>query len=447
MTARALAAFINDQHIGELREVDGLWAFQYSPDWLGHPQRFALSPHLPLTAQPLADGASARPVQWYFDNLLPEEAQRTVLAADAKLDAADAFALLTHYGAESAGSLTLLPPKKTPQPAGRLRALPDAKLSERILKMSAVPLTHLAAKRMSLAGAQHKLAVVMQSGELFEPAGALPSTHILKPDHPRGDYPHSVINEWFVMTLAQRLGLNVPEVHRRYVPQPVYLVNRFDRQLQGSGLQRNKWRRLHAIDACQLLGIDRVYKYQGSMDKLATIANACRSPALARTRLFAWLVFNLLTGNGDAHLKNLSFMVSDEGVQLAPHYDLLSTACYDSLAFDRHGWPGQTELAWPVSGVARFAGLGRGALLDAGGALSIHKTTAARLFGQLHTRIAAAAKGLCDEVEAANQKLLTERPARANTPAATLAATFAGELRCLRNIVHGIIPEMVARLR
>ena len=233
MTARALAAFINQQQVGELREVDGLWAFQYSQAWLDHPQRFALSPHLPLTEQALADGASARSVQWYFDNLLPEEAQRTILAADAKLDAADAFALLAHYGAESAGSLTLLPPEHAPLPAGSLRALPDAKLSERILKMSAVPLTHLAAKRMSLAGAQHKLAVVMQRGdlssemsgaqfELFEPSGTLPSTHILKPDHPRGDYPHSVINEWFVMTLAQRLGLNVPNVHRRYVPQPVY---------------------------------------------------------------------------------------------------------------------------------------------------------------------------------------------------------------------------------
>ncbi|MEZ3137359.1 HipA N-terminal domain-containing protein [Stutzerimonas kunmingensis] len=45
------------------------------------------------------DGATSRPVQWYFDNLLPEEGQRTLLASSAQLDAHDAFALLAHYGA------------------------------------------------------------------------------------------------------------------------------------------------------------------------------------------------------------------------------------------------------------------------------------------------------------------------------------------------------------
>ena len=65
---------------------------------------------------------------------------------------------------------------------------------------------------MSLAGAQHKLAIVVKDGELFEPAGATPSTHILKPNHPDVEYCHSVLNEWFVMRLANRLGLDVPDV-------------------------------------------------------------------------------------------------------------------------------------------------------------------------------------------------------------------------------------------
>ncbi len=30
------------------------------------------------------------------------------------------------------------------------------------------------------------------------------------------------INEWFVMRLARRLKLDVPDVHRRYVPSPFY---------------------------------------------------------------------------------------------------------------------------------------------------------------------------------------------------------------------------------
>ena len=306
LNARSLRASINQTEVGTLQEVGGLWSFQYTDAWLNNPKRFALSPHLPLTAEPLLDGASQRPVQWYFDNLLPEEGQRTLLAGDARLDAADAFGLLAWYGAESAGSVTLLPPDAGPQTVEPLRPLPNEALDARIRLLPKAPLTHSAIKRMSLAGAQHKLAVVLQDGALFEPAGATPSTHILKPDHPDDDYPHSVINEWFVMRLAKRLGLDVPEVHRRYVPSPVYLIDRFDRIPEAHG-----WQRRHVIDACQALGLDRSFKYsQGSIESLAALANACRTPAVARSRLFGWLVFNVLVGNSDAHLKNLSFVVS-----------------------------------------------------------------------------------------------------------------------------------------
>ena len=319
-----------------------------------------------MATEPLLDGASQRPVQWYFDNLLPEAGQRDLLAQDARLEAADAFGLLAWYGAESAGSLTLLPPDVAPQTSEPLRPLPDTALEARIRQLPKVPLMHAASKRMSLAGAQHKLAVVLQEGDLFEPAGATPSTHLLKPDHPDADYPHSVVNEWFIMRLAKRLSLDVPEVHRRYVPSPVYLIDRFDRIPDAQG-----WQRRHVIDACQLLGLDRSFKYsQGSMESLAALANACRSPAVARSRLFAWLVFNVLVGNSDAHLKNLSFLVSHEGIQLAPFYDLLSVATYDSTAYDKKSWPTQTRLAWPIQGVSHFSAINRAFILEAGATLN-----------------------------------------------------------------------------
>lgn len=123
----------------------------------------------------------------------------------------------------------MLPPETEVPSNEVLRPLPDEALEERIRQLPKAPLTHAAIKRMSLAGAQHKLAVVLQDEGLFEPAGSTPSTHILKPDHPDDDYRHTVINEWFVMRLAKRLGLDVPEVHRHYVPSPVYLIDRFDR--------------------------------------------------------------------------------------------------------------------------------------------------------------------------------------------------------------------------
>ena len=245
MPNRKLIAYINDDPIGELSEESGLWSFRYTSAWLSNPHRYALSPYLPLEQGGILDGGTSRPVQWYFDNLLPEEGQRVLLANQARTDIADAFALLAFYGAESAGSVTLLDEAKTPSNERSLTALTDETLSMRIHRMPKVPLTQGAVKRMSLAGAQHKLAVVYQDGVLFEPDGATPSTHILKPNHPSDDYPHSVINEWFVMRLAKRVGLVVPEVHRKYVPEPVYIIDRFDRHHA-----IDQWQRLHVIDAC-----------------------------------------------------------------------------------------------------------------------------------------------------------------------------------------------------
>ncbi len=429
-----MCASINQAEVGTLREVDGLWSFQYSQAWLDNHLGYALSPSLPLVTEPQLDGASQRPVQWYFDNLLPEEGQRILLSSDARLDTADAFGLLAFYGAESAGSVTLLPPDAGPQTDESLRPLPEEVLEARIQLLPKTPLTQSAIKRMSLAGAQHKLAIVVKDGELFEPAGATPSTHILKPDHPDVDYCHSVLNEWFVMRLAKRLGLDVPDVYHRYVPSPIFLIDRFDRVSSSLG-----WQRLHVIDACQLLGLDRNFKYsQGSMESLSLLAEKCRSPAVARTRLFGWLVFNVLVGNSDAHLKNLSFMVSHEGVQLAPFYDLLSVANYDTCAFNSNGWPTKTLLAWPILDVHHFSDVNRTLLIEAGVALNLSRGTAQRLLENLRNRITQEAQTLFNEVEAENARIAKERP--------DLSATMTGELRCLRSIIYNIINEMVERL-
>ena len=434
MSQRTLLASINGDPVGTLHEENGIWVFRYSDAWLKNPDGYALSPHLPLQTDRLLDLSTTRPVQWYFDNLLPEENQRTLLASDARLDAADAFGLLGYYGAESAGSLTLLPPETDAQQPEALRPLSDEALYDRILQLPRAPLTHAAIKRMSHAGAQHKLAVVFQGGQLFEPAGATPSTHILKPDHPDADYPHSVINEWFVMRLAKRLGLEVPEVHRRYVPAPVYLIDRFDRTRSDG-----RWQRRHVIDACQLLGLDRSFKYsRGSVENIAALATACRSPAVARTRLFSWLVFNVLVGNTDAHLKNLSFMVSHDGIQLAPHYDLLSTACYETRAYDKNGWPDRTQLAWPILGVNHISEVDRALLIRAGAGLSLAKTTAERLLDNLCRKTMSETEALYAEFETENAALIDQKP--------ELRAPLAGESRCLRTIQHAVIREMTQKI-
>jgi serine/threonine-protein kinase HipA len=430
--SRELWAWIDDRHVGRLIDDNGVWSFEYAAQWRADPGAFALCPDLPMQAEPLRDASSVRPVQWYFDNLLPEEGQRQLLAQDARLDAADAFALLAYYGAESAGSLTLLGEDEA-LPAGEVRALSEADLARRIESMPQLPLSHEAHKRMSLAGAQHKLAVVVQRGELFEPVGAQPSSHILKPDHPDQSFAHSVINEWFVMRLAARLGLAVPAVERRYVPHPVYLIERFDRRWTNES-----WQRLHCIDACQMLGLDRHFKYRaGSVERLAQLVGLSRLQAAARSALFGWLVFNVLVGNTDAHLKNLSFLVSSTGIRLAPFYDLICTAVYETRAFDQDRWPDATMLAWPILGEERLARIDRTRLLDAAEALGIKRSPANAQLERMRGRIVAEADALLQETERENTQLVAAR--------SELRATFAGEMRCLRAI-RALLAEQERRI-
>ncbi|MDT6960610.1 HipA domain-containing protein [Cupriavidus sp. SZY C1] len=437
MTGRELLASIDGSLVGTLREDGNLWSFEYAPWWMADASAFMLSPHLPMQAGPQADGATERAVQWYFDNLLPEEGARALLARDAGLrDIHDAFALLEYYGRESAGSLTLRRPDDVAPPDHTLRPLTDAELDTRIRNLPTVPLTHDAPKKMSLAGAQHKLAVVLRDGQLFEPSGQAVSTHILKPDHPQTDnYPYSVINEWFIMRLAGRVGLDVPEVERRYVPAPVYLIRRFDRAVSNGVTTR-----LHAIDGCQLLNLSPAMKYSAwSLASLARLANACRAPAAARLRIYRWLLFCILVGNGDSHLKNLSFLVDRQGISLAPHYDLLSESAYETRAYSpRERWPDLVEFTSPIAGERRYAGFTRTLLVDAGQSLGLTRPTATRQVDDMLRMIPAHADALLAETLDENDRLGAARP--------ELRATFAGEARLLRTIRHVVIDETVARL-
>jgi serine/threonine-protein kinase HipA len=432
--SRALDALIDTGKVGALADDNGVWSFTYAPQWVAAPDSYPLSPHLPLGEAPIVDSSSARPVQWYFDNLLPEEGARVLLAKDAHVDAADAFGLLAYYGAESAGSVTLTAAGTEPATGGGERPLANAELQTRIEKLPQISLSAGARKRMSLAGAQHKLAVIYRDGELFEPVGSTPSTHILKPNHTDPDYPHTVANEYFAMRLAARLDLDVPSVHRLYIPASVYLVERFDREVTAAGV-----RRLHVIDACQLLNLDRAFKYrEGSIARLAQLAETSSAPAASRIRLFSWLVFNVLIGNGDAHLKNLSFLVTHRGVALAPAYDLLAVGVYDTPVFGKDRWPA-TELAWPLPDVRRFADATGERLVAAARELGLARETATRLLIRMATRIAPVAQRLLEDILAENERLLADHPER--------AATLGGEARTLRAIVEVVIRDMAARLQ
>ena len=420
---RELAATINGRSVGRLREQNNLWAFEHDPVWIQN--GFDLSPHLPRAQGTIPDGATSRPVQWFFDNLLPEEAARDLLAADAHIPAADAFGLLAYYGRESAGALTLRAPSEPPGAGGYVE-LTDEDLSERIRKLPKQSLAAGAPKRMSLAGAQHKMAVSIVNGALYFPKGETPSTHLLKPDHvDRENWPHSAANEYFTMRLALRVGLPVPPVELRYVPEPVYLIERFDRERVDGDTHR-----LHIIDACQLLGLDRTFKYQqATATTFASLIGYCRNRARARQDLAAWVLFNLLTGNGDAHLKNLSFHVDTGGIRLAPFYDLVSTESWHTAPGGTPQWP-DTPLSTRIGDATTFAHVSVQNYAAFAAALGLNRTAIKRLLSDFPRKIEAAADDLIAEFE----------------QRAVPASTRAGQLRMIRTIRTVVIREMVRRL-
>lgn len=426
MAARELIALIDTTRVGRLREENNLWTFEYEPQWIASDQAFDLSPHLPRSEGTIADGASRRPVQWFFDNLLPEEKTRDVLAREAKVDDSDAFGLLAYYGRESAGAITLQTQDEPEAQSGFL-LLSDEELHERIAKLPKQSLSVGAPKHMSNAGGQHKLAVCIREGQLYHPVGNTPSTWLLKPDHEDKDnWPSSVANEYFTMRLAARLGLPVPEVAIRFVPDPVYLIQRFDRVHDADPVQR-----LHAIDACQLLGLDRQFKYQqAGIDALIACIDRCGNPARSRISLLQWALFNLLIGNADAHLKNLSFLVRPSGIELAPFYDLVSTESYRASADSEPRWP-HRELTMRIGNASTFAEMTDENFLAFSDQLGVNRRASTRLLEDFTRTMDGAATELLQAYEA----LPVPRNQRA------------GQLRVLRTIHIVVIREMIDRLR
>jgi serine/threonine-protein kinase HipA len=110
------------------------------------------------------------------------------------------------------------------------------------------------------------------------------------------------------------------------------LVERYDRFLDDGQL-----RRLHQEDFCQTLGVAPELKYQNedgptNADGFALVRKVTTPSAPNLLRLLDYIIFNCLVGNNDAHAKNFSLLYSQSGIQLAPLYDVLSTAVYPDLS-------------------------------------------------------------------------------------------------------------------
>jgi serine/threonine-protein kinase HipA len=314
------------------RDQHGDMGFVYDTDWLADTTARPISAALPKRVEPY----DRRATRYFFAGLLPEEGPREAVARALGLSRTNDYALLEALGGDVAGALTLWPEGEVPPVAGagaQPEILSDSALVEILDSLPARPLlAGRAGIRLSLAGAQNKLPVVLVDGRIALPAPGQPTTHILKPAMTR--FPATVENEALCMRLAGALGLTVAPVEACVVEgRKFLLVERYDRAL---GVDSNL-ARVHQEDFCQALGHAPEHKYAAEggptfKTSFALLRGASTRPAADVLALLDAAIVNVIIGNCDAHGKNFSLLYQAGETRLAPLYDLMSTVAYPEVS-------------------------------------------------------------------------------------------------------------------
>ncbi|MBP7703779.1 MAG: type II toxin-antitoxin system HipA family toxin [Caulobacter sp.] len=329
---KSLSVWWDGGLVGQLQiDPHGDLTFAYDAAWLADPQKVAVSVSFPKRAEPF----NRRETRPFFAGLLPEEGQRVAVARALGISKANDFRLLEQLGGDVAGALTLWPEGSAP-PAPRDLAAAEPLDDDRLLEvLDTLPTRPFLAGeegvRLSLAGAQQKLPVVMVNGRIALPKPGQPSTHILKP--PIAHLPSTTENEALALRLAAAIGLPTAGVEpRRTEGRPYLLLERYDRTVDAEGAIR----RLHQEDFCQALGVapERKYASEGGPTfalGFDLLRRACAQPAPAVLRLLDAAIFNVTVGNADAHGKNYSLLYRSDGIGFAPLYDLLCTVAYPEV--------------------------------------------------------------------------------------------------------------------
>jgi len=329
---KTLNVYLHREFVGQLnQDSHGMIIFTYDKNWINNPSAAALSHSLPLRTEPF----KGNECKGFFGGILPEEHKRELIAKNLGISARNDYAMLEQIGGECAGAITFIPKNDTlPDENYRYRTLNEVTLAQILKELPRRPL--LAGTqdiRLSLAGAQDKIAVHVLGDKISLPLGGAPSTHILKPAIEREGV---VFNEAVCMKLASAAGLLTAPVEFRQVEGIDYLlVERYDRRIHKNQNGVDIFERLHQEDFCQALGVPSELKYQSeggpSLKQCFSLLREISSvPIIDLQRLLDAVIFNVLIGNHDAHGKNFSFIYG-EGIRLAPLYDLVSTVYYPEL--------------------------------------------------------------------------------------------------------------------
>ncbi|WP_305406505.1 HipA domain-containing protein [Photobacterium leiognathi] len=300
--------------------------FKYDDQWLQI--GFPLSPFLSF------DGNYGHlEISNFLQNLLPESDAFFDHLNDRSISRRNLILMLKEIGADSSGAFMFKPLGYKHNVKPVFKQLDVAELASRVRSGTDLAVWD-GELRLSVAGMQDKLNLLKRlDGQLGFGEGSLCSNHIYKFESKRA--PGLVVNEYFCMMLAKRIGFYVADVDfERIGGIPALAVVRFDRKLD---TERGVVYRRHVIDGCQATNKNSEMKYErnfGDEDDVAHIRDGVSFPLLfsidtvdnllTQQEITKWMIFNLCTFNYDAHGKNISFFVNEEGLSLAPFYDLVN---------------------------------------------------------------------------------------------------------------------------
>lgn len=348
----SLNVWMNGEWVGEwTASRSGTPVLRYADSWAASPRMRALSLSLPVTADREVRGPA---VDHYFDNLLPDNPQiRRRIRDRFGLRSTEAFDLLEAIGRDCVGAVQLLPPGREPAQWDRIDAeqLSTADVEAHLRAVTASPALGVGGDaagnfRISISGAQEKTALLYMGGAWHRPLGATPTTHILKLPmgiigNFRGNFSHSVENEWLCARFLRELALPVCETQiAAFGEQRVLVIERFDRRWMGTEQSSPRaagyvpaagtWiARLPQEDFCQATGRPPSTRYENeggpSANEILDILSNSESAASDRANfLMAQLAFWLLAAT-DGHGKNFSIQLhAGDQFALTPLYDVLS---------------------------------------------------------------------------------------------------------------------------
>lgn len=305
-------------------------SFEYMPEWLRDPERFALEPALTLGPGPFhtrvgramfgALGDSA-PDRWGRQLIARAERRRAAAEGRQPRTLREIDFLLGVSDVTRQGALRFARVLGGPFVADGAHPVPPLVELPRLLAASDhveaddesdEDLRLLLAPGSSLGGARPKASVRDADGQLS--IAKFPS---------RMDAWNVVRWEAVALTLASRAGIPVPAWRLDTVAaRDVLLIRRFDRVVSGSADGADRETRIPFLSAMSML--DAVDREMRSYLEIADAIRQYGADTLADLKdLWRRVVFNVLISNTDDHLRNHGFLYAGpDGWRLAPAYDL-----------------------------------------------------------------------------------------------------------------------------